>query len=193
MSTTDFPLPDGLPVPVDDGAADHLPGATMAPVSLAATDGRTVDLAALGPGSTVVYAYPMTGRPGVALPDGWDEIPGARGCTPESCAFRDHFADLRAAGAEAVYGLSSQDTEYQREVAERLHLPFPMLSDPDLKLAAALRLPTFETAGMRLYRRLTLVVREGRVAHVFYPVFPPDGHAAEVLAWLRDHPAASAA
>jgi peroxiredoxin len=190
MSGTDFPLPGDLPVPVDDGAADHLPGAAMPPVSLEATDGRTVDLAALGPGRTVVYAYPMTGRPGVDLPDGWDEIPGARGCTPESCAFRDHFADLTAAGAGAVFGLSSQDTEYQREAVERLHLPFPMLSDPGLQLAVTLGLPTFETAGMRLYQRLTLVVADGRAEHVFYPVFPPDGHAAQVLAWLRDHPAA---
>jgi peroxiredoxin len=190
LSHSDFPLPDDLPVPVDDGAADHLTGASMPELSLTATDGRTVELAALGAGPTIVYAYPMTGRPGVDLPDGWDEIPGARGCTPESCAFRDHFADLRAAGADAVYGLSSQDTDYQREAVERLNLPFPMLSDPALKLARALGLPTFETAGMELYQRLTLVVADGRIVHVFYPVFPPDGHAAQVLAWLRDHPAA---
>jgi peroxiredoxin len=193
VSATDFPLPENLPAPVDDGAADHLAGAEMPELSLTATDGRTIDLAALGAGRTVIYAYPMTGRPGVDLPDGWNEIPGARGCTPESCAFRDHFAELQAAGADAVFGLSSQDTGYQREVVQRLRLPFPMLSDPELKLAGALGLPTFEAAGMELYRRLTLVIEDGRVAHVFYPVFPPDGHAAEVLAWLRDHPAAKRA
>jgi peroxiredoxin len=193
VSATDFPLPENLPAPVDDGAADHLAGAEMPELSLTATDGRTIDLAALGAGRTVIYAYPMTGRPGVDLPDGWNEIPGARGCTPESCAFRDHFAELQAAGADAVFGLSGQDTGYQREVVQRLRLPFPMLSDPELKLAAALGLPTFEAAGMELYRRLTLVIEDGRVAHVFYPVFPPDGHAAEVLAWLRDHPAAKRA
>jgi peroxiredoxin len=193
MSGTDFPLPEDLPAPVDDGAAAHLTGAAMPEVALTATDNRTVDLAALGTGTTIVYAYPMTGRPGVDLPEGWDEIPGARGCTPEACAFRDHFADLQAAGAEAVFGLSSQDTDYQREVVQRLRLPFPMLSDPQLKLAGALGLPTFQAAGMELYRRLTLVIEDGRVAHVFYPVFPPDGHAAEVLAWLRDHPAAKRA
>jgi peroxiredoxin len=191
MSNADFPLPDDLPVPVDDGAADHLTGAAMPALSLSATDGQRIDLAQLGPGRTILYGYPMTGRPGVDLPDGWDEIPGARGCTPEACAFRDHFADLQAAGAGAVFGFSSQDTEYQREVAERLHLPFPMLSDPGLQLAAALGLPTFQTAGLELYQRLTLVVQDGRVEHVFYPVFPPDGHAAEVLAWLRDHTAAN--
>ena len=193
MSHSDFPLPDDLPAPVDDGAADHLPGTAMPGIALAATNGHTIDLANLGPGTTILYAYPMTGRPGVDLPEGWDEIPGARGCTPEACAFRDHHADLRAAGADVVFGLSSQDTDYQREVVERLHLPFPMLSDPRLKLAAALGLPTFQTAGMELYQRLTLVVRDGRVAHVFYPVFPPDGHAAEVLAWLRGHPPAKRA
>jgi peroxiredoxin len=193
VSATDFPLPEDLPAPVDDGAADHLAGAEMPELSLTATDGRTIDLAALGAGRTVIYAYPMTGRPGVDLPDGWNEIPGARGCTPESCAFRDHFAELQAAGADAVFGLSSQDTGYQREVVERLHLPFGMLSDPQLKLAAALGLPTFQAGGMELYRRLTLVIEDGHVAHVFYPVFPPDGHAAEVLAWLRDHPPAKRA
>jgi peroxiredoxin len=193
VSAGDFPLPEGLPAPVDDGAADHLAGAAMPEVALTATDGRTVDLSALGAGTTIIYVYPMTGRPGVDLPDGWNEIPGARGCTPEACAFRDHFAELQAAGAEAVFGLSSQDTDYQREVVQRLRLPFGMLSDAQLKFAAALGLPTFEAAGMELYRRLTLVIEDGRVAHVFYPVFPPDGHAAEVLAWLCDHPAAKRA
>ena len=177
-------LPDDLPAPVDDGAADHLAGLRLPSVPLRATDGSTVDIAAL-PVRTVVYAYPRTGVPGVdpLVPD-WDAIPGARGCTPESCAFRDLHAELVAAGAE-VLGLSTQDTAYQREAVERLHLPFPMLSDEGLELTRALRLPTFEAAGETLLKRLTLVVRDGAVEHVFYPVFPPDGHAAEVLAWLR--------
>jgi peroxiredoxin len=178
-------LPGDLPVPVDDGAADHLPGTPMPPLALAATDGSTAHLADLGPGRSIVYLYPRTGRPGEALPTGWDDIPGARGCTPESCAFRDHLAELQAAGAARVHGLSAQDTAYQQEAAQRLHLPFTLLSDPSLELAGALRLPTFEVDGMRLYARLTLVVRDNAVEHVFYPVFPPDGHAQEVLAWLR--------
>jgi peroxiredoxin len=181
-------LPADLPQPVDDGAADHLPGLALPPIVLPATSGQDVDLAALGPGRTVLYLYPMTGRPGVALPDGWDEIPGARGCTPESCGFRDHFADLRAAGAAGVYGLSSQDTDYQREVAERLNLPFALLSDVDLRLGQALTLPTFEVEGRTLYKRLTLIVSDATIEHVFYPIFPPTTHAQEVLDWLRAHP-----
>ena len=179
-------LPDDLPAPVDDGAADHLPGATVPGVRLAATAGEEVGLSTL-PGRTVVYAYPRTGVPGEDhLVAHWDEIPGARGCTPESCGFRDHHADLVAAGASAVFGLSAQDTAYQREAAERLALPFALLSDAGLELTSAMRLPTFEAAGHTLLRRFTLLLREGRVEHVWYPVFPPDRHAAEVLAWLRD-------
>jgi peroxiredoxin len=178
-------LPADLPAPEDDGAAKHLPGRTMPALTLAATDGSTVTLTELGPGRTVLYLYPMTGRPGVALPEGWDEIPGARGCTPESCGFRDHHAEMREAGALAVYGLSSQSTDYQREAAQRLALPFALLSDPELDLAQALALPTFVVDGERLYRRLTLVVSDGVIEHVFYPVFPPDTHASQVLSWLR--------
>lgn len=178
-----FPLPEDLPRPVDDGAADHLSGLTLPPLALAATDGREVVLNALS-GRTVIYVYPMTGRPGVPLPEGWDTIPGARGCTPQSCAFRDRHAELRALGA-AVYGLSAQDSAYQREARERLHLPFELLSDPALQLAAALRLPTFEAAGMRLYKRLTLILDGARIAKVFYPVFPPDRNAQDVADWLR--------
>jgi peroxiredoxin len=185
MADTYEHLPSGLPRPVDDGAAAGLPGVTMPSVVLTATDGRAVDLTALGSDTTILYVYPMTGRPGVDLPDGWDEIPGARGCTPEACAFRDHHADLLAAGARSVYGLSSQDTDYQREVVERLHLPFSILSDPDLVLSRLLGLPTFEVRQTILYKRLTMVITDGRIEHVFYPVFPPDEHAAEVLAWLR--------
>ncbi|MEO8889143.1 MAG: peroxiredoxin [Jatrophihabitantaceae bacterium] len=184
---TDFPLPADLPAPQDDGRADHLPGRELPALELVGTDQNTVALAHLGPGRTIIYIYPMTGRPGVDLPAGWDEIPGARGCTPESCAFRDHHSELVAAGAGQVYGLSSQDTGYQREVADRLHLPFALLADPDLALAGALDLPTFETGGVRRYSRLTLIASEGRIEHVFYPVFPPDGHALEVLTWLHEH------
>lgn len=182
-------LPSDLPVPVDDGGAAHLPGRPMPAVELASTRGGVmrVDRVPEGFSRLVLYAYPRTGRPGEPLPDGWDAIPGARGCTPESCGFRDHSAELGAAGA-AVAGVSTQDTGYQAEVARRLSLPFPLLSDADLRLTAALRLPTFEVTGMTLIKRLTLVVADGAVEHVFYPIFPPDGHAAEVLAWLRAHP-----
>ena len=180
-------LPEGLPVPVDDGAASHLPGRAMPALSLPATDGRQVALDALGSGRTVVYIYPMTGRPGVDLPEGWDDIPGARGCTPESCAFRNLYADLQAAGAAQVFGLSSQPTDYQAEAVDRLHLPFAMLSDEHLALVGALGLPTFSVDGMTLYRRLTMIVTDGAIEHVFYPVFPPDQHAQEVLDWLRAH------
>ena len=177
-------LPDDLPAPLDDGAADHLPGAPLPALALPATDGSVVALDRLGPGRTILYAYPLTGRPGTDLPDDWDAIPGARGCTAEACAFRDHHADLLAAGASAVYGLSTQDSDYQREAVDRLHLPFPMLSDETFALTHAMGLPTFDAAGRTLLRRLTMVVRDGVVEKVFYPVFPPDGHAAEVLAWL---------
>jgi peroxiredoxin len=180
-------LPADLPVPSDDGAADHLPGLALPPIELASTAGGTVSLDGLGRqmARTVLYVYPMTGRPGVDLPDGWDSIPGARGCTPEACAFRDHHADLAAAGAD-VYGLSTQHTADQAEAAGRLRLPFPLLSDEDTLLAQPpLQLPTFEAGGRPRYRRLTLVIAGGRIEHVFYPVFPPDTHASEVLAWLQ--------
>jgi peroxiredoxin len=178
-------LPPNLPAPEDDGACDHLWDMPLPPFELAATDGSRVRLDRL-PGRVVVYAYPRTGVPGEdpLVPD-WDEIPGARGCTPESCGFRDHFRDLRAAGASLVFGLSTQDTAYQREVAERLHLPFALLSDADLEMTKALRLPTFDAAGQTLMKRFTLVVSDARIEHVFYPVFPPDRHAEEVLGWLR--------
>jgi peroxiredoxin len=189
MSTDYRDLPEGLPVPVDDGAADHLPGSEIPSVTLPSTLGGELDLAAAARERLVVYVYPRTGTPGVPLLEGWDDIPGARGCTTEACDFRDHHADLVAAGAARVYGVSAQDTEYQREVVDRLHLPFAMLADPDLELAEAIALPTFIAGDRRLYRRLTLIVDEGRVEHVFYPVFPPDEHAREVLAWLRANPA----
>jgi peroxiredoxin len=188
MRTDDLmTLPAGLPVPADDGAADHLLGEAMPPIGLAATDGSVVRLDAPFDGRTVVFAYPRTGEPDRDPPGGlaaWDAIPGARGCTPQACAYRDHHAELRAAGAR-VFGLSTQNTAYQREMAGRLHLSFPILSDERLELARALRLPTFEHAGLTLFKRHTLVIRDGRIEHVFYPVFPSDRDAAQVLDWLR--------
>ena len=183
---TDFPLPPDLPRPVDDGACDHLPGMQMPPVSLPSTAGRMVNLAERTASRTVIYCYPRTGVPGEPLPDGWDAIPGARGCTPQSCAFRDHHRELAALGAD-VFGLSTQTTDYQREMAERLHLPFEVLSDAEFTFCEALRLPTFEAAGMRLIKRLTLVVRDGAIETVFYPVFPPDESADQVLRWLSQN------
>jgi peroxiredoxin len=183
-------LPSDLPVPVDDGAAAHLPGTAMPAIGLPSTDGDTfrVDVTPDGSRRLVIYAYPRTGRPGEdPLVADWDAIPGARGCTPEACGFRDHAADLNGAGA-AVAGLSTQDSDYQREAAGRLRLPFPLLSDAELRLTAALNLPTFEAGGQTLLKRVTLVVRDRRIEHVFYPVFPPDTHAATVLRWLTANP-----
>ncbi|MFF1572452.1 MerR family transcriptional regulator [Leifsonia sp. NPDC058292] len=183
-------LPKGLPVPEDDGAAAHLAGLAVPPLSFVASDGRSVDLSQLGEGRAIVYLYPLTGRPGVDLPEGWDSIPGARGCSTEACGFRDHFDQLSAEGVTAVFGLSSQDTAYQAEVADRLRLPFAMLSDQGFRLGDGLNLPTFAAEGHdRLYSRLTLVIRDGRVEHVFYPIFPPNTHAQQVLGWLRENPA----
>jgi peroxiredoxin len=173
-----------LPAPVDDGAARHLQGALIPDMPLASTSGGHVSLARLQ-GLSVVYVYPLTGRPGVALPDGWDEIPGARGCTPQSCSFRDHYGELLAGGADQVFGLSTQDTEYQREAVERLHLPFPLLSDAALRLTTALRLPVMVVDGATLLKRMALIIEDGAIVHVFYPVFPPDRNAADVLNWLR--------
>ena len=190
MSFDPYTLPAGLPAPEDDGAASHLAGTRMPAIELPSTAGRAVrvDLVPEGAERLVLYLYPRTGRPGEPeLTPDWDRIPGARGCTPESCGFRDHAADLWDAGA-AVAGVSTQSMEDQHEVVERLDLPFPLLSDARLELARALELPTFDVAGLILLKRLTLIVREGGVEHAFYPVFPPDAHAAEVLAWLRAHP-----
>src|SRR5215218_9990996 len=177
-------LPEDLPAPQDDGAARHLTGMRLPSIALVATDGSSVDLSKLK-GRTIVYVYPRTGRPGQALPTGWDAIPGARGCTPQSCGFRDHFAELKQLGVGALYGLSTQDTAYQSEVAERLHLPFAILSDADLNLTRAMRLPTFTVDGMTLIKRMAWVIDDGVVSHVFYPVFPPDRSADEVVDWLR--------
>jgi peroxiredoxin len=181
-------LPADLPVPEDDGAAAHLPGTVMPDITLPATSGQEVDLAQVGQPRAIVYVYPMTGTPGVPLVEGWDQIPGARGCTPESMGFREHYQELTELGAE-IFGLSTQDTAEQAEAASRLALPFPLLSDSGLLLADRLGVPTFEAGGVVRYKRLTLVLNQGRIEHVFYPVFPPDGHAAEVLAWLQEQPA----
>jgi peroxiredoxin len=176
-------LPADLPVPEDDGAADHLAGATVPGLRLESTAGP-IDLAAAARGLLVLYVYPRTGTPGEPLPTGWDEIPGARGCTPESCGFRDHRGELAELGA-AVVGLSAQPLAEQREFAARERIPYPIASDPELRLAAALELPTFAVDGMTLYKRITLIADGGAVSRAFYPVFPPDAHAAEVVAWLR--------
>ena len=177
-------LPANLPIPHDDRQADHLLGMAIPDVQLDSTGAVPISMSELSEGRTVIYVYPMTGKPGVALPDGWDEIPGARGCTPESCGFRDHFKELQNAGAKNVFGLSTQDTEYQSEVAERLHLPFALLSDLNGEFGQILGLPKFEVQGMSLYKRLTMVIQHGRIEKVFYPVFPPDSHAQEVMDWL---------
>ena len=183
MSFTDAPDWSSIPAPKDDGATRHLVGARMASEALPATDGSAIDLSALS-GRTIVYAYPRTGRPDVENPPGWDMIPGARGCSPQSCSFRDHFAELKGLGVQNLFGLSTQDPNYQREAAERLHLPFAILSDEHLKLSKAMRLPTFETSGMTLLKRFTLVIDDGVIKHVFYPVFPPDQNATDVIRWL---------
>ena len=177
-------LPPGIPVPQDDGGARHLTGRRLPAIALAATDGSRIDLSELA-GRSVVYLYPRTGVPGQDPPDGWDAIPGARGCTPQSCSFRDHAEELGQLGVARILGLSTQDTAYQREAVERLHLPFPVLSDAALELTRALDLPTFAVAGMTLLKRMAWVVDDGVIGKVFYPVFPPDQNAAEVVAWLR--------
>jgi peroxiredoxin len=180
-----YALPEGLPVPVDDGACGHLPGRAVPTLVLPSSQGL-VDLAELGAARLVLYVYPRTGWPGESMLPGWDEIPGARGCTPQSCAFRDHSSELADLGARVV-GLSAQSLDEQIEFAERNGMPFPVVSDERLELAAALGLPTFGTAGLRLYKRVTLIAERGTIAKVFYPVFPPDRNAADVVAWLAEH------
>lgn len=186
MSADYTELPTDLPVPEDDGAADHLSGLPLPSLPLPATTGGELDPAQLASRRLVAYFYPRTGTPGEPLPEGWDEIPGARGCTPQSCAYRDSLAALENLGA-AVIGVSAQTAGEQAEFAAREQIPFPLLSDPELRLAAALDLPTFATAEMALYKRLTLIAENGAVAKVFYPVFPPDRDAAEVIAWLTEN------
>ena len=190
MARTDnvYQLPSGLPEPKDDGACSHLAGMRLPSVALAATGGGTVDLAALS-GWSVVYCYPRTGRPDQPPGEGWDAIPGARGCTPQTCGFRDHYDELLELGIDNVFGLSTQDTAYQEELVERLYLPFRVLSDENLALTRALSLPTFDFQGMTLIKRLTLVVHDGIIEHVFYPVFPPDTSAPTVIHWLVERKA----
>jgi peroxiredoxin len=187
-----YTVPADLPVPTDDGACDHLAGKVLPSIPLASTDGEQIDLAAL-PGRTVVYVYPRTGRPDQPGSAAWDAIPGARGCTPQSCGFRDHDTELRSLGASAIFGLSTQTTVYQREAVERLHLPFPLLSDSRLVFTRTLRLPTFEFEPYRgesstHLKRMALVIRDGHIEKVFYPVFPPDRNAADVMEWLTTNP-----
>jgi peroxiredoxin len=184
MQQTNLALPPNLPRPIDDGGARHLKGMAIPDLALPSTSNRLVNLSKITAPRTVVYCYPMTGRPDRPLPAGWDDIPGARGCTPETCGFRDHHKDLAKLHAD-VYGVSTQSTEYQQEMVKRLEVPFEVLSDEKMAFTKALRLPTFTVEGMRLIKRLTLIVRGGRIEKVFYPVFPPDTHAEEVIAWLR--------
>ena len=181
-------LPANLPRPKDDGGARHLKGMALPDLELPSTGNRRVNLSTVSAPRIVIYAYPMTGRPDRQLPQGWDDIPGARGCTPETCGFRDHHKDLAKLHAE-VFGVSTQDTAYQQEMVKRLEVPFEVLSDERMAFARALNLPTFTVDGMTLLKRLTIVARRGRIEHVFYPVFPPDAHAEEVIAWLKQHPA----
>ena len=176
-------LPSDLPVPEDDGACAHVSGARLPALALPSTAGRQVDLSRFA-GIVVVYCYPMTSRPGVPLPESWDGIPGARGCTPQACSFRDHHREIQHLGAD-LFGVSTQTTDYQREAAERLRLPFELLSDAELKFSSALKLPTFQADGMMLIKRLTLVARDGVVEKVFYPVFPPARNVDDVITWLR--------
>jgi peroxiredoxin len=182
-----YDLPPNLPVPKDDGAAKHLTGMPVPPVILASTANRRVNMSELARRRAVIYCYPRTGAPGQPVPKHWDEIPGARGCTPESCGFRDHYQRLSELHVQ-VFGLSTQTTEYQQELVQRLHLPFEVLSDANFAFTNALRLPTFEFEGVRLLKRLTLILSDGKIEKVLYPVFPPDKHAQEVIAWLASNP-----
>jgi peroxiredoxin len=178
-----FELPDHLPTPIDDGACDHLKGKSLASITLMSTSGNKIDLSKIQ-GKLVLYFYPLTGNPNEKLPEGWNQIPGARGCTPQACSFRDHFKELKALNTN-VYGISTQGTDYQKEAKERLHLPFDLLSDSHLELAKALNLPLFEIESLTLIKRLTLIIIDGKIEKVFYPVFPPDKNADDVINWLR--------
>jgi len=176
-------LPADLPIPQDDGTTDHLKGMKLPQVSLMATSGQKIEVGDIK-GKLVIYCYPMTGRPNVALPDGWDNIPGARGCTPQSCSYRDHYQELKSLGA-VVLGLSVQSPEYQKEMADRLHLPFPVVSDANYEFQKALNMPTFVAAGMTLLKRVTLIANNGHIEAVHYPIFPSDSDAAWVLDYLK--------
>ena len=178
-------LPSDLPIPQDDGSTDHLKGMKLPQVLLKATNGKTINVGDIQ-GKLVIYCYPMTGQPNVALPDGWDQIPGARGCTPQSCSFRDHYQELKDLGAEVI-GLSVQTTEYQKEMADRLHLPFPVVSDVTYQFQKALNMPTFVAGGMTLLKRVTLIANNGVIEGVHYPIFPSDSDAAWVMDYLKKY------
>lgn len=184
--TNVYEIPPGLPIPQDDGSTDHLKGLRLPTVSLKATNGTTINFGDIF-SRLIIYCYPMTGQPNVALPDGWDQIPGARGCTPQSCSFRDHYQELQALGAEVV-GLSVQTTEYQKEMVDRLHLPFPVVSDSDYQFQKALNMPTFIAAGMTLLKRVTLIANHGVIEAVHYPIFPSDSDPGWVIDHLKKHP-----
>jgi peroxiredoxin len=185
LSPPRYGLPENLPVPIDDGSAGHLVGLRLPNLSFRSTDSRDVNLRDIGAGRWVLFVYPTTGVPGVDMPTGWDQIPGARGCTAEACGFRDSFGDLLHNGVEHIFGLSVQESRYQRELAKRLRLPYPLLSDPNLALGKALRLPTFEVDGRRFYKRLTIIVHNQSIENVFFPIFPPNEHARTVLGWIQ--------
>lgn len=182
------PLPHDLVSPVDDGSTDHLPGCPMPSISLPSTDGENVDLDALGVGRTLIYVFPMTGAPDVDMPEGWDAIPGARGCSPHNCDMRNHYADLMQRGIHRVFGMSSQPLEYQEALARALRLPYPLLTDTAMLVGASLRMPTISAGDLTVYQRLALVINDGVIEHVFFPVFPPDRHAQVVLDWLAENP-----
>lgn len=183
MSNNNFTeLPADLPIPIDDGACNHLIGKEIPSIELNSTNRKLVDLSKID-GNLVLYFYPLTGRPGQSLPEGWDQIPGARGCTPQSCSFRDHYKELQALNTQ-VFGVSTQSSEYQKEAVERLHLPFEILSDSQLRLSNVLSLPLFEADSMILNKRVTLIIKNRIIEKVFYPVFPPDKNVDEVINWL---------
>lgn len=185
MSVNLTALPANLLIPQDDGACDHLFGLAFPNLSLSSTTGEEISPRALSLKKDVIlFCYPMTGRPGVALPDGWDNIPGARGCTPQNCAFKDNSQEFSALDAQLI-GVSTQDTTYQKELVERIHLPYPILSDSEFKLIEALSLPTMVVANMTLIKRLTVIIRDGTIAKVFYPVFPSNKNPSEILRWLK--------
>ncbi len=184
--TNVYEIPPNLPIPEDDGSTNHLRGLRLPNISLNATDGTTVNFGTIF-SRLVIYCYPMTGQPNVALPNGWDQIPGARGCTPQSCSFRDHYRELQALGA-GVVGLSVQTTEYQKEMVDRLHLPFPVVSDSNYQFQKALNMPTFIAAGMTLLKRVTLIANDGVIEAVHYPIFPSDSDPGWVIDHLKRHP-----
>ncbi len=173
-----------IPAPKLDASLEHLNNFIIPEIKLSSTSGDEIDLSKLI-GLTIIYVYPMTGQPNVALPEGWDEIPGARGCTPQSCSFRDNFSELKKLNIKNIFGLSSQTTKYQKEMSERLHLPYPILSDEKLVFANALKLPTFKVDNMSLIKRITLIINNNKIIKYFYPVFPPDQNVNDVIFWLR--------